>query len=399
MNKTYTNTLHILSKVLNMGSTSYLATQLDKHTPLSFSEEDWNLVYQECRQHGILLLTYEYVEANCNVESIVEHWQKDAMRQVAWGMLLLEEQKNVLSLLSSVRPVIIKGAATAYCYPKPEYRQMGDIDLVVLDADMEACKKLLCKIGYLPGEENRRHISFYKNGITLELHRRNTDTVGKTAWYDRMDYVVTRAEQTQEISLSGYIIPIFEDTYNGLIILTHLLHHMAGGIGLRQLIDWRMYCERYLSDDAWNISFQPLVKEMGIDVYTKIVTRTCQLYLGLRDDITWCRNVDERICDSFICYVMEQGNFGSKLEYNSQSMDVLVRSTGVKNMFINLQRQGTYNWKALEKYEWLTPFAWLYQGFRYIKRGCEQEISWKDLKDEKTHKRELDVLFKKMDLE
>lgn len=364
----------------------------------TFSIRDWENIYQESRLQGILPLTYKSAEECCIYQDIMGQWQRNAMRQIAWSLKVLEEQNELLGLLHNLRPVIIKGAATACYYPNPEYRQMGDIDLVLLDGNLESGKQLLLEQGYVLCEDDRRHISFSKNGIVVELHRRDTHSVKQTEWYDRMDYVVTKADQVQETEVSGYRIPIFEDTYNGLIILTHLLHHMAGGIGLRQLIDWRMYAEKLLTDDYWNVAFCPHAEELDIVDYTKTVTRTCQIYLGLRDDITWCRDVDEKLCESFMEYVMSQGNFGSKADYNTHSMDVLFRSTGMKNLFMNLQRQGRYNWKALRKYPWLSPFAWMYQGIRYMRLGFGHNISISDLKKEKDVKKELASLFEKMGL-
>ena len=401
MDQVYTNTLNLLAETLRTDKSQQLfpSGQIHKTAFKSFSEEDWRQIYHECMLHGILLLVFGQIQRFCRTEDIIRKWQMNAMRQFAHGIKLLEEQKELLTLLEGFHPVIIKGAATAVYYPVAESRQMGDIDLVVLGTDVESCKDILGKQGYILGEENRRHISFYKNGILVELHRRNPYTVKQTAWYDRMDYVVTKADKTKEVSISGYKIPVFEDAYNGLIILTHLLHHMAGGIGLRQLIDWRMYAENYLTDENWYNTFRLLVEELDIVVFTKVVTRTCQLYLGLRDDITWCQDIDMEACGQLIQFVMERGNFGNKMNFNNQSMDVLVRSSGIKNFVVNLQRQGTYNWKVLKKCPWLKPFAWFYQGIRYIRRGYEQKISFKDLKRERVLKREMDALFQKMGLE
>ena len=97
-------------------------------------------------------------------------------------------------------------------------------------------------------------------------------------------------------------------------------------------------------------------------------------------------------------YVMAQGNFGSKSGYNSHSMDVLFRSAGLRNLFVNLQRQGRYNWKALRKYPWLSPFAWIYQGLRYMRLGFGHGISFKDLKKEKGAQNEMAALFRRMGL-
>lgn len=399
MNKVYMGTLALTAEALKGQKAGYRQAQRWSETLESLSSGEWKSVYQECRLHGIVALTYECVTQYCSDQKHIDQWLRDAAQQVARYYTLMEEQKQLLLLAGKLQPVIIKGAAAAYYYPNPECRQMGDIDLVILKDNAESGKILLDGYDYKFLEENRRHFSFGRHGALIELHRRNTDTIEQTEWYDRMDYVVSKAEKVQEVEISGYQVPIFDDVWNGLIILTHLLHHMAGGIGLRQLIDWRMFADKYLADDYWERSFLPLVKELKIVDYTKIVTRTCQIYLGLRDDITWCQDIEPEICARLIQYVMDQGNFGNKADYNNQSMDVIVRSSGIKKLFINLQRQGSYNWKILKKYPRLTPFAWLYQGIRYIRRGCKQKISLRELKREKDIRKEIDDLFRGMGLE
>ena len=399
MNKVYMGTLALAAEALKGQKAGSRRAQRWPAMLESLSSEEWKNVYQECRLHGIVALTYECVTQYCSEQKYIDRWLRDAAQQVARYYTLLEEQKQLLLLAGNLHPVIIKGAAAAYCYPNPECRQMGDIDLVILKDNVESGKTLLDGYGYKFLEENRRHFSFGRHGALIELHRRDTDTIEQTEWYDRMDYVVSKAEKVQVVEISGYQVPIFDDAWNGLILLTHLLHHMAGGIGLRQLIDWRMFADRFLTDDYWRKSFQPLVEELKIVEYTKIVTRACQIYLGLRDDITWCQDVELQICDCLIQYVMDQGNFGNKADYNNHSMDVIVRSSGVRKLFINLQKQGSYNWKILKKYPWLTPFAWLYQGIRYIRRGCEQKIGLKELKRERVIRKEMDELLRGMGLE
>ena len=103
---------------------------------------------------------------------------------------------------------------------------------------------------------------------------------------------------------------MFPPLENGLVLLEHINQHLEEGLGLRQILDWALYVDKALDDDAWEYTFAPVVRRLGLERLAITVTRMCQLYLGLRSDITWCASADEKVCDSLMNYIMEQGNFG-----------------------------------------------------------------------------------------
>ena len=56
---------------------------------------------------------------------------------------------------------------------------------------------------------------------------------------------------------------------------------MEEGLGLRQILDWALYVDKALDDDAWEHTFAPAVRRLGLERLAITVTRMCQLYLGL----------------------------------------------------------------------------------------------------------------------
>jgi hypothetical protein len=96
-----------------------------------------------------------------------------------------------------------------------------------------------------------------------------------------------------------------------------------------------------------------------------VVTKMCQLKLGLNDKITWCKLGNKKICDDFMNYIFNMGNFGHKantwkhVEGNSVN--------GSKSVFKLMQANGCLNWKKCQKYKILKPFAWLWQMCFYIR--------------------------------
>ena len=234
--------------------------------------------------------------------------------------------------------------------------------------------QLLREAGYTttdPIDGNQRHVLFNKGRVLIELHRRFA-TLQTKKLENLLDEWIYEGINTHVIEqIQRYSFPRLDDTLNGLVLLTHINQHLEEGLGLRQILDWIMYCNKNLSDETWP-EFKKKTDQLGLTTLAKVTARLGQKYFGLKEDaITWCRSADEKTVDDFLEYVFSCGNFGQKDSINNTVVMVMVHGRGVRGFFRNLQRQGKINWKALEKHKWLTSFAWLYQMCRYVRLGLK----------------------------
>ena len=46
---------------------------------------------------------------------------------------------------------------------------------------------------------------------------------------------------------------MFPPLENGLVLLGHINQHLEEGLGLRQILDWALYVDKALDDDAWEM--------------------------------------------------------------------------------------------------------------------------------------------------
>jgi len=178
--------------------------------------------------------------------------------------------------------------------------------------------------------------------------------------------------------LEGYYFSALPKKENGLVLMEHINSHMESGLGFRQILDWMLYVDRNVDDAFWFRELEPVLREVRLDKLAVTVTRMCQLWLGLRTDITWCAGADEDLCRQLMEYILCQGNFGRKTEHGSNLAAGVVHAS--RNPFALLkilQRRGCINWKAAERYPFLKPFAWLYQLVRYIRLGLSSKHPWK----------------------
>ena len=115
---------------------------------------------------------------------------------------------------------------------------------------------------------------------------------------------------------------------------------------------------------------------LGLTQLAKTTTRLGQLYLGLEEkDLTWCKDVSPEVCEQYLQYVFDVGNFGIKKRGNISNsvQSVLRNSRTIKGFFSVLQESGETHWNLYAKHKQLRPFAWLYGAFRYLKLGTKRK--------------------------
>ena len=325
-------------------------------------------IYEEMIKQAIATLPAPYLASLSISEDLLQKWKSFIVEQ-----LIFTTQCNYMqSVLPITVPyVILKGTSVAQYYPYPDYRMMGDIDVMTRREDLEVACEQLMEAGYSVEKSLNREVSLVKYQIVVELHRRFA-TLNDPVKAKRLDDLII-----ENINPS-HVLP---DLINGLVVLEHISQHMEGGLGLRQIIDWMMFVDKCLPDDKWS-EFQKLADEIGLEQLAVVTTRMCELYLGLSHR-EWCAGADSVLCEQLMDYVMQCGNFGNKKTSDSDiSKNAFAVASTPKAAFKLLQKRGLTNWNAAQKYKVLKPFAWIYQGLRYVVKGLKREKAVSKIKAE-----------------
>ncbi len=325
-------------------------------------------IYEEMKQQTIALIVTHYLSSLDISEDLRKEWKTFIFEQ-----LMFTTQCNYMqSILPITVPyVILKGTSVAKYYPYPDYRMMGDIDIMTRREDLGIACEQLKEAGYSVEKSLNREISLVKNQFVVELHRRFA-TLNDPVKAKRLDDLIIENINPM------HVLP---DPINGLVVLEHISQHMEGGLGLRQIIDWMMFVDKCLPDEKWP-EFQKLANEIGLEQLAIVTTRMCELYLGLshRD---WCADANDALCKQLMDYVMQCGNFGNKKTSDSDiSKNAFTVASTPKAAFKLLQKQGLANWNVAHKHKALRPFAWIYQGFRYAARGLKRDKAVSKIKSE-----------------
>jgi len=104
-------------------------------TPLP-PDVDWQRVFEEAVSHSVHLLVYDCLteqERAAIPKETAAPWRQEVLSAMWYNEQLLGEQQEVLKALSGLPCVILKGSSSAACYPRPELRCAGDIDLLLFE--------------------------------------------------------------------------------------------------------------------------------------------------------------------------------------------------------------------------------------------------------------------------
>lgn len=314
-------------------------------------------------------------------------------KNVATFYRVAEAHAALFSLLgeAGIPAVVLKGMGAAMNYPHPEYRAMGDIDIIVPRADFERTCTLLTENAYRPlsdPEFFRRHLPFRApDGTEVEVHRyfSSSDNEEQNEVLDA--FVFSALGRVQTAAVCGYEIPVLPPLENGLVLLAHINQHLFTGLGLRQITDWMFYAEKYLTDDFWNGEFAPAAEKIGLRQLALVTTRMCRKYLAMepQTEISWCGAPDADggdsagIEDELMEYILNHGNFGRKDKKKAKTVS-MVRNMRNPIRFLKIaQENGCQTWELYHRHRWLRPFAWIYQLFRWLSHAVRDKITPKYL--------------------
>ena len=331
---------------------------------------DWSSVYGSSKLHAVAALAYGSLPSAVPA-SVFDAWKTAYYSQLGGYVRYLSSQDELCGLLSSgdIPAAVLKGSAAAMYYPEPSLRTMGDIDVIVRPQDLNRTAAMMENAGYnrLKGntddEEQRRHISFSKDGVVIEVHYRfsyvGLDIDGIIA--EGLDHIEYR-------NLDGHVFPSLPRLANGIVLLAHMREHLRCGLGLRQMIDWMMYVSRELDDGSWYASFHPAAEALKLDKLASVSARLSQLYLGLSDSVTWCSCTDETLCARLMESLLSSGNFGAK-DSSGNLVGGVMTNIRKEGLFPYLQRIGERDWSFYHRHRWVRPLAFFYESGVFMKKA------------------------------
>ena len=278
--------------------------------------DNWKVVLKELKDQAIFCLPYDEIrKSKCLSNEEMTLYQRLCYQSIAKNFQLLSEQTKLVELFESenIPFVILKGSSAAMYYSHPEYRVMGDIDIIVKPEVLGKAYAVLNREYKLNQgwEDNPRHVGFRtKGGVEIELHKYFSLGKGteKQKMLDEMIYAGNDRREWHEIR--GYKFPCLPIYENGLVLLYHIFQHFKGtGIGYRQFIDFLEFAE----SERENLDvFLDKAEKVGLRKLAEALLYMYEKYLGVNVFYGLQLEIDETVISMLMSDITGSGNFGRK---------------------------------------------------------------------------------------
>ena len=344
-------------------------------------QADWAAVEKLAMDQGVLWMLYP--GAKHYPQQIPAEYMRSWRSALHAGVLKNDRinavQKEMLAWLAQreIPAVILKGTSCARCYPFPEARTLGDIDLLVAPNHLQTVGAYLEAQGFASADkDNVLHASYHRHGVVVEVHRTASsapDSAGGRIVEEAMSHFL---DDIRLAEIADMQFPVLSDANQALMLLLHMERHMIlGGIGLRQLCDWAAFV--HASDAAhWENASIALLKKCGLFIYAQVITKACVKYLGLdADHAPWCHDAPDALVDDLWEDMMRGGNLGKADAESSSGMFTDRNMLGSKKQsallgLISALNALTYkHFPAIRHCKILLPFFWIFLPARYMLRS------------------------------
>lgn len=297
-----------------------LSAVIGEKEPVSVtSVTDWSALMKEAYAQGVFLLIFDRLSA-------LPQALEPAKRCTAHNLRVECTQDLLVQVLQEggYPYVILKGEAAAAYYPQPELRLLGDVDFLVQDGHRDAVIAAMQALGFsVNGDIQPYHQALIRGAEQAELH---VEVAGipqgeKGAAVRR--YLAAVLEKRQLCQQGGRNFYVPSPEHHGMILLLHMQHHMQShGLGLRHLMDWACFVQRTAQDAFWQQSLLPVLEEIGLGYYSKVMTKMCALFLGIQCP-GWAESAPSDLCRELMEDFLDGGNFGRKDQTRARGTNML----------------------------------------------------------------------------
>jgi hypothetical protein len=180
-----------------------------------------------------------------------------------------------------LKMMVLKGYACSLDWPKPNHRPCGDIDIWQFGKQKEADEILEKEKGIKVDNGEHHHTVFYWGDFMVENHY---DIIMPTAVKSNMTIEPVLKELAMDdsysVDIEGEKVYLPSPNLNALFLLRHMLmHFVAVGVSIRNLLDWGFFWEKHGKDVDVNW-LNHLLKNYNMRDFFNIINAICVEDLG-----------------------------------------------------------------------------------------------------------------------
>ena len=285
------------------------------NAPDGITKEEWIWFYNESVRQAILGLTYEGIRINRTQglpKELSEKWSGEREKIVSANRIIIDACIGLTEFFckAGYRSVILKGASKAILYPNPEARTPGDID-IWLEGGKGKVMDFIDRQGMI-GKPSYHHFHTTAEIIgypelLMEIHYRPSSG----CFNPIKNRIIQRflESEIQDSKLHKTEKGHFNTPSELFAVIAELIHvrrhFVAGGIGLRHMLDLYMLLIQY------PLTYRgKLLKRLGLLRFTGAVSYVMCECLGLENKEYFPIPSDKRSGKKLWDEIFLGGNFG-----------------------------------------------------------------------------------------
>ena len=352
---------------------------------------DWPAVFTLAKNHNVLPLIFE---AASEYEDFVNspNYQTYMTISMQWIMRQARHTEEFLSLYRAflaedLHPIVMKGLVCRQLYGElADHRPSGDEDILIEKKDFGKAKNVLTNQGYkielddvTEGQiDELQEISFYgsgADGLYIELH---LNPIGHSnPLCSRMNGCFKGVfTNYREFDVDGVTIRTMNHTDHFLYLVFHAFRHLiAGGFGIRQVLDILLYAEKY-GGEIDSDYIKSTVKDFEAELFLSDLIHIGNTYLGFKLKPLRLPNCPDELLDD----LMSNGAFGNGTEAQRSAHELTraafssrgktKHSNGAKallNAIFPDKAQMLNQHPELKDKPWLLPKVWVGRWIKFIR--------------------------------
>jgi len=192
----------------------------------------WHALYRLAAAQGVLGIAWDGLRLLEEAGGLPADGAPPRELRIGWSFNTAQDERRYA-----------RQRRTILCYPVPEHRPCGDIDIWLYGRQQEADALLRREKGIAIDEEKHLHTVFRIDGVMVENHYDflNVHAHPSNRQLERMLRTYA-AQPGEEIDVEGATVVLPSADFNALFLLRHAAAHFAAAeIGVRHLLDWVVF--------------------------------------------------------------------------------------------------------------------------------------------------------------
>ncbi|MBQ6786255.1 MAG: nucleotidyltransferase family protein [Lachnospiraceae bacterium] len=261
---------------------------------------------------------------------------------------------------AGIRNQVLKGSVMKFIYPRPEMREMSDVDIMIYETDFTEAENIMQQKGFDKVQAIKHHVIFRKSPFLIcemhwSLYEQTVDREQYLYYKDQFRAILKEGcKYTYEFSK--------EDFY--VYMISHMAKHFyENGCGIRNLVDIYVYLDK-CQDEMNREIIDKELKKCGLSDFEYHVVRLANIWLKKEQSTEFYNQLFHYMLNCGIYGKCENGVWAQVAKQNRNRQES-IGNKKYKYYFPALEYMKEY-YPWLEKNSWLLPVAWVCRGIHGI---------------------------------